>query len=266
MFKPVFPFIAVLFLGVVSCESLFNAFAFHPNKKYILSQKELPANCIELSLKTADAVQIQALYFKHPNKKSTLTMYFHGNAGNLYHRIEESQQLFAAGCDVLLLGYRGFGRSEGSVNEAGIYLDGQCLYDYALTTLGYNPNNIILYGRSLGTTVAVHTAQNKNIKGLILITPLSTAEDFARSKNMGSFTSIAKNKFNSVDKLKNITCPILIIHGTHDEVIPYALGKKLYDAYEGKKSFVAIQNGHHNDLEYINTELYWKSVSDFILQ
>jgi fermentation-respiration switch protein FrsA (DUF1100 family) len=66
--------------------------------------------------------------------------------------------------------------------------------------------------------------------------------------------------------MKNITCPLLVIHGTNDEVIPYALGKKLYDKYNGKKDFVTVINGHHNDLEFVNPALYWKSVSDFISQ
>jgi fermentation-respiration switch protein FrsA (DUF1100 family) len=251
-------------IASLSCESLFNAFAFHPNTEYILDTDDLPVHSTEISIETSDKIHIQALYFKQSEQSKKLVIYFHGNAGNLYGRIDESLKIFNCGCDVLLLGYRGFGKSEGKPDEAGVYTDGQCIYDYAITKLGYTSENIILYGRSLGTAVAIHTAQNKILRGIILITPLSTAEDFARAKNLGSFTSVAKNKFASIDKLKNITCPMLIIHGTSDEVIPYALGRKVFDEYNGKKAFVTIVNGRHNDLEFTDPELYWKSVSDFI--
>jgi fermentation-respiration switch protein FrsA (DUF1100 family) len=256
----------LLMIASLSCESLFNTFAFFPDTKFFLDKKDLPEHCTELSLVTSDKIHIQALYFKQSGQHKKLVINFHGNAGNLYHRINESLNIFNCGCDVLLLGYRGYGKSEGKPNENGVYIDGQCVYDYAVTTLGYTSENILLYGRSLGTTVAVHTAQNRKIRGLILITPLSTAEDFARAKNMGSFGSIAKDKFVSIEKMKNITCPLLVIHGTNDEVIPSALGKKLYDEYKGKKDFVTIINGHHNDLEFVNPALYWKSVSEFISQ
>jgi fermentation-respiration switch protein FrsA (DUF1100 family) len=215
-------------------------------------------------LTTDDGIKLEALYFHHEIRSRKIVIYFHGNAGNLYHRIREGSVIYNMGYDLIISGYRGYGRSSGEPSEAGIYRDGRTVLNYAEGTLGYNLAKIYIYGRSIGTTVAVDISQNIKPGGVILITPLTSGEDFVKEKYPGILSSISKNRFNSIAKINNLKSPLLVIHGTEDEVIPYTLGVKLYDAYSGRKQFVTIPAGGHNDLEYTAPVLYWDSVKSFI--
>ena len=193
-----------------------------------------------------------------------MVIYFHGNAGNLYHRIDEASEIYNMGHNVIISGYRGYGRSTGEPTEDGVYIDGRTVLEYVSGTLNYKQENIYIYGRSIGTAAAVEISQNITMGGVILITPLSSAADFISEKYTAILAGAGGNHFNSIGKIRNLKSPILIIHGTDDEVVPFNHGVKLYEAYQGKKQFVSIPGGGHNDLEFINPELYWNSVKSFI--
>jgi fermentation-respiration switch protein FrsA (DUF1100 family) len=241
-----------------------NKFAFYPDKDSSISRHRLPASAEELMITTSDGIQIQGIHFRRADKPGRLIIYFHGNAGNLYHRIDESVMLMKSGCDVLLIGYRGYGKSEGTPSETGIYRDGESALNYAAGTLGYKLNMISLYGRSLGTTVAVYTAQNCGLSRVILITPLSSGDDMAQVFTGSFLTSFIGGTFDSIGRINNIRVPILFIHGTSDEVVPYIQGKKLFDKFTGSKKMVTIPNGRHNDLEFTHPDIYWNSIFEFM--
>jgi len=213
---------------------------------------------------TDDGVDLEALYLNHERKSRRIVIYFHGNAGNLYHRIEEASVIFDMGYDVVISGYRGYGKSSGRPTEEGIYIDGRTVLNYAMGTLNYKSEDIYIYGRSLGTTVAVEISQNVKHGGVILITPLSSAGDFIKEKYPDILSGIGRNHFLSIEKINNLKSPLLVIHGTDDEVIPYKLGVKLYEAYPGQKWFVTIKGGGHNDLEFVEPAAYWNSVKIFL--
>jgi hypothetical protein len=229
-----------------------------------VSSKNLPPHIKQLILTTDDGIGLETLYFHHEIRSVKIVIYFHGNAGNLYHRIREGSVIYNMGYDLIISGYRGYGKSSGKPTESGIYRDGRTVLNYAAVTLAYNPEKIYIYGRSIGTTVAVDISQNIKLGGVMLITPLSSGEDFVKEKYPRILSSISKNRFNSISKINNLKSPLLVIHGTEDEVIPYTLGVKLYDAYSGRKKFVTIPAGGHNDLEYTAPELYWDSVKGFL--
>ncbi len=247
----------------LSCEALVNAHAFYPDTR-VPRQATLPSPVAELRLRSDDGVALHALHFRHAVKASRALIYFHGNAGNVYHRMAEASALFDLGCDVLLLSYRGYGKSQGSPSERGIYRDGACIYDYACTVLGYEPGRIYLYGRSLGTAVAVELARKKPLGGVILVTPFTSGEDLARSHGMGLLALLARGRFASIEKINEVSAPTLVIHGTADEVVPYGLGVKLFQKYGGRKDFVAIEGGRHNDLEYVDPHVYWGALKKFL--
>lgn len=253
---------------VASCSGLINKFAFYPDRKTLIPESSLPS-CVQLiNIMTSDRVKLEALYFSHGSltAKSRLLIYFHGNAGNMYHRMEEANRLYEMGVDVLIVSYRGYAGSQGKTTEAGVYKDGRSTLDYTQKVLGYKSGNIIVYGRSIGTAVAVDAAQNQNTLGLILITPLTSGTDMARKMNVGSAEIFAGKSFDSIGKINNIRSPLLIVHGTGDEVIPFSQGKKIFDAYDGKKTFVAIEGGGHNNLEFIDQRLYFDSINNFIAE
>ncbi len=237
---------------------------FFPDRSTTISIDRLPNYASALWINTEDSEKIQALYFKHPDTAKNLVLYFHGNAGNLYHRVPQAEKLFEMGVDVLLISYRGYAQSTGSPSEAGIYMDGAAAFTYATDKLRYPEEDIILLGRSLGSTVAVHLGQNRQFKKVILITPLTSGREMAVSMGLGWLKFMAGNSYNSLEKINNLTCPILIIHGDKDEVVPYYMGEKLYQEYQGPKKLVTITGGRHNDLEQLDYKLFWGEIGKFL--
>jgi len=259
-----FIIIFLLLLLFSACESLVNSLSFFPDTDHTVNSEKLPHYIKPVMLNTKDGIRLESLYFHHNTASGKIVIYFHGNAGNLYHRIREASVIYNMGYDIIISGYRGYGKSTGEPSEAGVYIDGRTVLDYVTGTLNYAPEKVYIYGRSIGTTVAVEISQNIKLGGVILVTPLTSAEDFIKEKYPDIFACAGKNLFRSVDKIGNLKSPVLVIHGTDDEVIPYTLGVRLYETYPGRKRFVSITGGGHNDLEFADPKLYWDSVKSFL--
>ena len=242
-------FIIVLFFYILlSSEFIRNKLTFYPDK---VTEIPLPSNVKKVNFSTSDGETLEAFLWQHSEKKFyPLVIYFHGNAGNLYHRLDYGQQIFDMDLNVLLVSYRGYSKSTGKPSEKGIYLDGLAAYDYAINQLGLKEKEIILFGRSLGSTVAVHMGQNRDFKGIILVTPLSSGREMAQAMGLGLFKYVAGNSYNSVEKINDLRSRLLIIHGDKDEVVPYKMGQKLMEAYPGEKQFVTIKGAGHNNLTH----------------
>jgi hypothetical protein len=190
---------------------------------------------------------------------------------NTYKRTSHFGELFInteaeMGINVLAVSYRGFGKSTGHPSEKGIYKDGIAAYKYIKDILKFKENDIFICGRSIGTTAAINTAMGKNIKGLLLISPLTNGKDYAKYHGLGFISFIAGNSFNNISKIDKTKCKVLIIHGTIDEVIPYSMGKQLFDKITGEKSFVTIAHGTHNELEMQDSLKFWSSIQQFLIK
>lgn len=239
-----------------------NKFTFYPDKKTEIQKENIPPHVTEHYIKTIDGEKIQSFLFKSGDKKPIL-IYFHGNAGNLYHRFNEAQVLYKMGLNVLLVSYRGYAKSSGKPNEKGIYKDGEAALNFAKDSLGYRLEDVYIYGRSLGTTVAVNLSQHQPIKGVVLITPLTSGKEMTKAMRLGAFKFIAGNSYNSYEKINNLNSKLLIIHGDKDEVTPYYMAETLYQKYNGEKSLITIKNGMHNNLEDIDSTLFWGEIEKF---
>jgi len=125
-------------------------------------------------------------------------------------------------------------------------------------------NNIYIFGRSIGTTVAIHTAQKKKLAGLILVTLLTSGKDMAKATGLGIVSFVAGLSFRNIDKIHNISCPVLVIHGTNDQVIPYGMGVEIYNKLQTKKRMVTIRGARHNNISSSFSGSYWMPISDFI--
>jgi len=247
-------------------QRIINKFTYFPHNKIMRSTKDLPEFVSEKWIHTADGEKLQALYFEHKNKKTDLIIYFHGNTGNLFShsRFDHAKRFYEMGKNVLLVSYRGYSKSSGKPNEKGIYLDGESAIKFANETLGYNNENIYIFGRSLGTTVAVEVAQHKNFKGVVLFTPLTSAKDMAKEMDFKLFSFLAKKTFNSIKKIKNLKSKLLIIHGTHDKQIPFKMGEKLFNKYKGEKTFIKIENAGHNNIQLVDPDSFWNGIEQFL--
>jgi hypothetical protein len=248
---------------LTGCSSLVNQFAFYPDTRNIIPAEKLPQGVEEIFITTGDNIRLQAYYLKNPLSDRVL-IFFHGNAGNVCHRISDIINLKNCGINVLAISYRGYGKSSGTPSEKGIYSDGAAALDYAMQTLGYSVENTIIFGRSIGSTVAVHISQHKDIAGLILITPLTSAKAQAKAQGLGFLSFLAGSAFDNLSKISNIKCPLLVIHGTDDQILSFSMGKAIFNQAPVEKQLVIIEGAGHNNLSQVDSEKYWGSIAEFI--
>ena len=247
------------------CKFIVNQMAFYPDTTNVLSSNSLPSGIEEFFISTEDHLKIQGLYLPLADSDKVL-IYFHGNAGNIYHRIPDLIQLQKSGVNVVGAGYRGYGKSEGSPSEEGIYRDADAVFKYTTEALGFSQNNIIIFGRSIGTAAALNVSNNKNIKSLILVTPLTSGKAHAKATGLGIFSSLAGDSFNNLSKIKNINAPLLVIHGTNDHVIPFSMGEEIYENAQTTKQLITIKGAGHNNLHDAYRQEYWLPIFNFIKQ
>ena len=196
---------------------------------------------------------IHALHFYNKNPKGVI-LYFHGNAGSLKDWGHVAPDFVKLGYDVLISDFRGYGKSTGEISEQGFYDDAQMLYDFLLTK--YQSDKIIIYGRSLGTGVAVDLASKNNSQQLILETPFMNFADLAQSKfKIFPVKLLLQYHFESDKKIRKVDCPIHIFHGTQDELIPYQHALELASLLNKETALTTIPNGNHNNLP--THSIYW---------
>jgi fermentation-respiration switch protein FrsA (DUF1100 family) len=220
---------------------------FFPQKLPANYQYSLGPNDKEVFIKTSDGETINGILFTKPGN-SRIVLYFHGNGGALDSWQDVWPKLYPMNCNLLVIDYRGYGKSTGKFSEEGFYKDAEASYDY-LTSNGYSADNIIIYGRSLGTGIAIDLALHRKAKAIILESPYSSIEEIANEKFPYLFPSLyIKYVFNSLAKAPQLSIPVLIFHGDHDELISYRHAEKLYAAINSKKTLVIIKGGGHNNL------------------
>ncbi len=211
----------------------------------------------ELFLKTDEDVTINALHYKVENPKGVI-LYFHGNAGDLSRWGIVAEYFVSQNYDVLIMDYRGYGKSKGKLSEQGFYDDAEFCYNYLLDS--YSEEEIVIYGRSLGTGIATYLASKHQPKQLILETPYYSILDVAKHRfPVFPVTAVLRYKFPSNEFITTVNCPITMFHGTDDRVIPYSSAQKLKSvAPQEHASFITIEGGGHNNL--ISFELFKEGI------
>ncbi len=214
-------------------------------------------NFEEIFLNSPDGARLNAIHFKRENPKG-LILYFHGNAGDLSRWGEITSSFVELGYDILVMDYRTYGKSTGKLSEAALFKDAQLFYEYVVNL--YAEESIIIYGRSLGASIATHLASNNTPAKLILETPFYNLLDVAQDRfPFLPVKHVLKYKLNSFEYIQNVKSPIRIFHGTDDNIVAYASGKKLFDVISNKdKKLYTIENGNHNDLN--DFEAYQKGI------
>jgi hypothetical protein len=215
-------------------------------------------------IKTEDGLRIHGWFAPADSARATFVM-AHGNAGNISHRYPLLRSLQRHRFNVLMFDYRGYGRSEGSPSEEGIYKDGRAALDYALTLPEVRQDRLILWGTSLGGAVAVDVATNRHVAGLILESTFTSAKDVARL--VYPFLPVQlfmHTRLNSVEKIKTVNTPLFVIHGSLDSIIPIGLGRKLFDAANEPKEFYEIPAADHNDTFFVGGDEYVSRIQKFV--
>lgn len=200
----------------------------------------------EVVLNTSDGERISGLFFR--NRAKDVILYFHGNAGDLSGWQYVAEDFTVLGYNFLIIDYRGYGKSSGSISEQGLYLDAAAAYEF-LRQKGFHPDNILIYGRSIGSGVATDLASKNRCKGLILESPYSSLSKLANEKLPFFFPSLyLRYRFDNVAKIKDIKCPVIFLHGSDDSLIPASHSRVLFDAFSGRKEMIIVEKGSHNDL------------------
>jgi len=221
-------------------------------------QPELGAS--DVWLETEDGKRLHAWWIPIDQPRA-VTLFLHGNAGNLSHRESHIRELTAAGSSVLILDYRGYGKSKGRPSEKGLYADAAAGYRH-LVDSGFSPSQIVVQGESLGTAVAVELASRYPCGGVVLEAPFTSIGDMA-SRVIPVVGKLFVWGFDSLGKIKNLSVPILVLHGTGDEVVPFDMGRTLYEAAREPKWFWAIEGAGHNDIVEMAGDAYRDRLAAF---
>ncbi len=202
----------------------------------------------DVFLTTSDGVKIHAWWAGTPGAQRTV-LYLHGNAGNLSLRLPTIGWLQQLPANVLAVDYRGYGKSEGQPTEEGVYRDGEAAYDYLVKERRIPPEQIVVLGQSLGTTVAVDVASKKPVGAVILEAGFPSAKRVAQvAMRLPGLWLVMRSDFNSARKLKGVRAPVLVAHCRQDPVIPFVLGEELYAAANQPNRFVAYAGDCHEPL------------------
>lgn len=208
---------------------------------------------------TEDGAQIAVLYLPNPRARYTI-LYSHGNAEDLGQLSDLLEQMRQAGFAVMAFDYRGYGLSTGEPPGAkAAYLDEAAVYGYATRTLGIPPSQLILYGRSVGSGPAIDLAMQEPVAGLIVESGFVSA-----FRVLTHVTLLPFDKFPNLRNIRNVHCPVLVIHGTADEVIPPWHGRCLFAAAPEPKHIFWVNGAGHNNIVWVAEEQYWNTLQEFV--
>lgn len=222
---------------------------YFPTRPIEATPREIGLAYEEVRLTTADGVRISGWYIPAapPAPRRRAVLFFHGNAGNISHRLQTIAVFHDLGLDTLIIDYRGYGRSGGRPSEKGLYLDAEAAYDWLRARPETDPGAIVAFGRSLGGAVAIELARRRRLSALIVESAFaSTAEIGGEVLPFLPVRLLVTQRFDSIGKVGSIRVPKLFLHGVDDEIIPFSHGERLFAAAAEPKRFVALAGGHND--------------------
>jgi hypothetical protein len=260
----------LVYLGLLVLLRLFesNLIYFPGNQRVLIpppSSLGLPVERVEIP--TEDGVRLVGWAIPAQSDSSGLWLLIcHGNAGNLseFDRPLHYARLRQLGLGLLVFDYRGYGESDGTPSEQGLYRDADAAYRFLREIRGVPADGIVVFGHSLGSAVAINLVSRQPVAGLIVEGALTSATD--RGREIYPFIPIrwiARSRFSSIDKISGITVPKLFLHAAGDEVIPHAHGRRLFDAAQDPKTFVELQGGHGDAFD-VDSAGYFGSIAKFL--
>ena len=218
---------------------------FYPYSELVETPRTWGLEYEDVSINTQDGVKLHGWYIPHQGAKEVV-LFLHGNGGNISHRGASIDIFHRLGLNVLIFDYRGYGKSEGSPSEDGLYEDARSAWRYLIDRRGFKREQIVLFGRSIGGVVAIKLAVEEGPEKIILESTFSSSRDMADSlMPLISRIALMRYPFNSMKRIKDVKAQLLMLHSPDDEIIPYALGEKLYKAANEPKQFVKLQGDHN---------------------
>jgi alpha-beta hydrolase superfamily lysophospholipase len=221
----------------------------------------------EAWLTAEDGVRILTWHLPVPGSRWTV-LFCNGNAGNMSYRLDRAQEMQRRlGVSVQLFDYRGYGKSEGQPDEQGTYRDARAVHRYLVETRRVRPEDLILFGESLGSAVATQLALDRPAAALVLESPLSSIPEMARAAYpfLPPVGPLIRTRYETIAKVPKLTLPLLVLHGDRDTIVPFSQGRRVFEAAGSpRKTFHAIQGAGHNDTYLVGGEPYWRALSEFL--
>ena len=212
---------------------------------------------------TEDGVLLDGWFLPTEQPRGVL-LFFHGNAGNISHRLESLRIFHDLGLSTFIFDFRGYGRSEGKASEQGTYRDAAAAWRYLTVERGIPTQSIVYFGRSLGASIAAHLAMKQAPRALILESAFTSVPDVgARAYPFLPVRWLARFRYDTKEYLKSVSAPILLIHSPHDEIIPFKFGRELFASANEPKRFFEIRGGH-NDGFRVSGKAYVNAIDAFL--
>ncbi len=237
-------------------------------REFRASPADIGLSFTPLALATADGETLDGWFVPAgtEHRARGLIIFFHGNAGNIGHRLDYLRMFHYIGFATLMVDYRGYGRSSGTPSEEGTYRDAAAIWQHATRVLGIVAEDIVLFGESLGGGVAAQLAAEHRPGALVLASTFTSVPDMgADLYPLLPIRPLARIRYGTLSRLSRIACPVMVIHSRNDDIIPFAHGRRLFEAARAPKRFLEIEGGHNEGFVFGN-EAWIRHLDEFLRQ
>ena len=241
---------------------------YFPQRELVATPSDVGLEFDDVYLTTSDGVKIHAWHV--PGRSRTTLLWLHGNAGNISHRVDNIAVLNRlTGLGVLIVDYRGYGLSDGSPSESGLYSDAEAAFAHLVSELGLDPKqDIVLFGRSLGVGVASEMATRHAVRCVILESGFTSIIGMAKATHPGwlvyALMPLISARYDTLSKMPMIESPVMVVHGDQDDIVPFEMAEQLFGAASEPKRFHTVTGAMHNDVYARGGSTYFQALRDFI--
>ena len=242
--------------------------AYFPQRELEAAPADMGLEYEDVFFQTADGLTLHGWFV--PGEGDLCIVWFHGNAGNVSHRVYNLALMHSrVGASVFLFDYRGYGRSQGRPSEPGLYLDGEAAIEQAKLRAGVSDDGLVLFGRSLGGSVAIEMATRRNVRALVVESAFTSIDDMARSTHrllsrLLPPRLLLKARYDNLSKMPSVRAPALVVHGDDDRTVPHRMGLALHAAAPDPKAMYTIEGAGHNDTHAVGGRPYYDTLREFI--
>ncbi len=255
---------AVISIYVYYIQSSLIYYPDMPGRNLVATPENIGLTYQNVEFFTEDNVKLNGWFIPGNNAKQTV-LFFHGNAGNISHRLESIEIFNRLELNVFIIDYRGYGQSEGKTTEKGTYRDAEAAWNY-LNTRGISGEQVIIFGRSLGASIATWLASKYTPAALIIESGFTSVASMGqRFYPFLPIRWLTHIKYDTKQYIKNISCPVMVAHSKDDEIIPFDEGREIFAAAPEPKHFLEMRGGH-NDGFVVSGSTYVEGLRSFIKQ
>ncbi|MDX1499205.1 MAG: alpha/beta hydrolase [Woeseiaceae bacterium] len=233
-----------------------------PGRAIVMTPADIGLEFDDVTLETDDDIKLHGWFV--PGTSARTLLFFHGNAGNISHRLDSIRQFHELGLSVFIIDYRGYGQSEGRTTERGMYRDADTAWQYLVEKRGIRANDIVVFGRSLGASVAAHLAALEEPAALIVESAFTSVPEVAQEIYPWLPARwLSRLRHATRDDIRNVRCPVLVIHSRDDEIIPFHHGEAIFAAANEPRTLLVL-SGTHNDAFLRDEARYLDGLRNFL--